>query len=325
MSLYPTIFRSTDPGAPVISGQAGALAALLDAILVDGYGSGATAKGGLGWTREFVSPNLRAYRNNPVTGTGYFLRVDDSNALYGWMRGYESMSAISTGINPVPTLAQRTDGSMWIKSSAAGAVARSWFAIGNERSLYLFIDHTGGGAESQVPYFCGDISSYLPGDQHCFALSQNGMTAYTSGIGSNITFYPSNSSWDVSSLTTVNSGLYLARNSALAAGALHAGVANMNNTGTLAVWGGGTSNSYYNIPPPVNGGVISQPGLLLERPFLFRGQYPGLRVPISTLGYGDGWSIDGVVIAKRFTGTSSGNNSVRNVGEVLFELDREWD
>jgi hypothetical protein len=45
----PTIYRSSDGGAPVLTGLAYSLLALLDALLVNGYG----AKNPLGWTRSF--------------------------------------------------------------------------------------------------------------------------------------------------------------------------------------------------------------------------------------------------------------------------------
>lgn len=323
MSLVPTIYRSTDPGAPVISGQAGALAALLDAILVDGYGAGADYRAGLGWTREFLSPNLRAYRNNPVTGTGYYLRLDDANPLFGWMRAYESMSDIATGVNPVPTVAQRANGSMWIKSNQAGGAARPWFAIGNERCVYLFIGHTDQGVDYQVPYFVGDIASYVPNDQHCFALSQNGLTAYSSGLGSNITFQPMGQTWyDSPSINT--SGLYIGRPSQGTAGSSLLGVALMAAIGVVTPYGGASGNPSYNFPSPVNGGVISLPGMLLERSLQVRGEYPGLRVPLATLAYGNETQVAEGVLSKRFRSTVSGNSTSANVGEVLFEFDREW-
>ncbi|WP_313243080.1 hypothetical protein [Stenotrophomonas sp.] len=323
MSLYPTIYRSTDPGAPAISGQAGALAALLDALLVDGYGAGLNAKAGLGWTREYQSPNLRVYRNNPVTGSGYRVRLDDSAAQYGWMRGYESMSDIHTGINPLPTVAQRANGSMWIKSDGANGVARAWFAIGTERCLYLFIQHTNQGANYSVAYFVGDIRSYVPNDQHCFALSQNGQTTYLSGFGSSITFQPAQSTWDFEPSQT-NSPLYIGRNANGTAGAVLVGVAQVANVGVSCPYGGSVANSYYDFPPPVNAGVISVPGMLLERKYMMRGEYPGLRVPFSTNALGDEASMDGVLIAKRFRGTNGIGSNQQLLGEVLFELDREW-
>ncbi|MGE3907973.1 MAG: hypothetical protein AB7K36_01385, partial [Chloroflexota bacterium] len=54
------IYRSTDSGAPVLTGQAGSLLNLLDKCLVDGYGSKAAA----GWSRPYTGTNKTAYRNS---------------------------------------------------------------------------------------------------------------------------------------------------------------------------------------------------------------------------------------------------------------------
>ncbi|KIP82139.1 hypothetical protein SN15_14785 [Stenotrophomonas maltophilia] len=320
MSLFPTVFKSTDPGAPALTGQAGSMAALLDALLVDGYGVGVDTRPGLGWTREFSAVNTRAYRNNLVTGTGYFLRIDDSNALFTWMRGYEQMTDIDTGARPVPTLAQRANGSLWIKSSAAGAVARPWFAIGNERCFYLFIQHSGTSADFDVAYFAGDIVSYVPSDQHCFALSQNGLTTYSSGFGASQLFLPLSNNWDTAP-TASSASLYIGRNYAGAEGAVMLGPINAANIGLPIVYGGSIGNAYYDIPAPVNGGVISVAGILQEAKFRLRGEYPGLRAPISTLAYGNLQQMEGRLLSKRFRIAQSNS---QYVGEVIFELDREW-
>ena len=54
----PTIFKSTDSGAPVLDGQAGSLVTLLDACLVTGYGS----KTALGWAKAFTASSRGVYR-----------------------------------------------------------------------------------------------------------------------------------------------------------------------------------------------------------------------------------------------------------------------
>lgn len=320
MSLFPTFFRSTDPGAPVLSGQAGSMAALLDALLVNGYGAGSGFKAGLGWTREYSSANARAYRSNPVTGSGYFLRIDDSNARFTWLRGYAQMENLDTGAGALPTVAQSANGSMWLKSSSEGAIARPWFAIGNERCIYLFIRHIGDSADFEAAYFAGDIISYVPGDQHCFAISYNGMTGYGSDFGISRTFMPMSRDWDIVPNAN-NASLCVARNYLGIEGAVMLGPILTSNVGQIAVYGGGVGNAYYDIPLPVNGGVLSVPGVLQEAKFRLRGEYPGLRAPISTLAYGDQQEMEGRLLSKRFRATQFGSEYV---GEILFELDRAW-
>ncbi len=322
MSLMPTLYRNTDPGAPALSGQAGALAALLDAVLVDGYGSGAGAKSGLGWTREFMSPNKRVYRNNPISGSGYHLRLDDSNSQYGLLRGFETMDSVDGGLNAVPTSAQMANGCLWPKSSVASGVERPWFAIGNERCFYLFIRHTGV-VDQDGPQFAGDIVSYVPGDRHGFSVSNTKLSNYASGFGMNVLFVTFMSNFATYPIDANTGGLFVARDSLGAP-----------SPQRLVSWGpfymgwnnipfGGAAGQIQ-IPAPVNQGVLGVPGSLLERTMLFRGEYPGLLAPFARLAYGDLNYIDGQsIISKRFSCTDQTGTSPAT-GEVVFDLAREW-
>lgn len=322
MSLYPSYYSSTDASAPVLSGQAGALATLLDALLVDGYGTGLTAKAPLGWTREFTASNKRVYRNNPVSGTGYLCRVDDSPAQYAWMRGYETMSDIDTGTNLVPTVIQKANGLLWQKSNSASSSARSWWAIGNERCLYLFVDYTAGGTpDHQVPFFLGDIQSIKPNDQHCFCISNNTLTSYSSGLQKINMFAGQAPEW-YDAPTDSNSALYIGRNGAGAAGPKPLYCASVHGrSSTGGVYGEEVGNVNYDIPVQVNGGIVAQRGVLVEGKFLPRGVFPGMHVPFAELPYTNlalisdlGW------LPKRFRSGSSGFS----VGVVLFDLGVEW-
>jgi hypothetical protein len=136
-----TIYRSTDAGAPVLTGQAGSLTALLDACLVNGYG----AKGAAGWTIAFTATNIRAYRMATGGATGFYLRVDDSLAVNtislgreALARGYEVMTAISTGTGLFPTATQVVNGIAIRKSATNDATARPWILIADNKTFYLF-------------------------------------------------------------------------------------------------------------------------------------------------------------------------------------------
>ena len=73
------IYRSTDASAPTLEGVNGSLVALLDACLVNGYGSQSAA----GWTIAYTTTNKRVYRNSTTDGTGFYLNVDDSGSGSG--------------------------------------------------------------------------------------------------------------------------------------------------------------------------------------------------------------------------------------------------
>lgn len=153
MSLIPTVYRSTDPGAPVLSGTAGSFAALMDAVLVNGYGTGPDAKPGLGWVRAFSDGHKRAYQNSLADGgTGMFWRIDDSNAQYTTSAGYHTMTGIDSGVDGF-SLSNNAIG----KSVTANSTARNWVVIGNSRTVYIFIQSgfTNAGS-AYVMYFSGD-------------------------------------------------------------------------------------------------------------------------------------------------------------------------
>lgn len=225
----------TMTGAPVLSGTAGALASLLKACLVDGFGlvtldslvvagnvatatraaghpftagmiaavagatpgslngnrailsttvntftfdatgiSDQTATGTitamvapLGWTREFFTTNIEVFRSPNVASPRHYLRVDDTGTTSARVRGYESMSAHSTGDNPYPTDAQVNGGGYWTKSNGANSIAQQWHLVGDDRTFYLFNRYAFENFASQSHgshIAFGDMSSLVPAD-----------------------------------------------------------------------------------------------------------------------------------------------------------------
>ncbi|CAN5857562.1 hypothetical protein BH11PSE13_BH11PSE13_12120 [soil metagenome] len=204
-------FTSNGANAPVLTGLAGSLIALLSAVLVDGYDSktltsliaaggvmtatyggvhsalpdavvlvagvtgGPTGFAGangeqkvtakpsstqlqwatalpdgtytgtitmkmapLGWARPFAGTNTAAYKSTVVSGTGCYLRVDDSIGAYARVTGYESMTSVDAGVNPFPSVAQMPIGGAWGKSVLASAGAVPWTIIGDGQTFYIW-------------------------------------------------------------------------------------------------------------------------------------------------------------------------------------------
>lgn len=133
-----TVYKSTDASAPALNGTAGSLITVLDAVLVNGY----TGKTAAGWTKPYSGTNLAVYKYG--AGPMEFLRVDDSAAgtwaggREAYLRGYEDMTAISTGTGPFPTTSQLSVGTFFHKSGKADATAVPWVAIADNRTLYFF-------------------------------------------------------------------------------------------------------------------------------------------------------------------------------------------
>lgn len=143
-------YHHDDAGAPVLSGQAGALVALLDAVLVNGYGS----KAGLGWTIAFSAPDKRVYRLDSTVNSGRYLRVDDTTTTYATITGYDAMTDIDTGTGRFPAAGDV----YWRKSQTADATSRLWDVYGDEAFIHLFTRfHTASNRHEHVLF--GDILS----------------------------------------------------------------------------------------------------------------------------------------------------------------------
>lgn len=159
------LYKSTDASAPVLTGQVGKLVALLDAVLVNGYGSQTAA----GWTKAFSGTNAASYRQGAGSNS-FYLDVNDnapSTAQEARMRGYQAMTALATGTSPFPSVAQSSFGLIARKSQSADATARNWLIVADSTCFYLFVD-TG---DYINPTFAqgfafGDNFSYKAGDTY---------------------------------------------------------------------------------------------------------------------------------------------------------------
>lgn len=90
----------------------------------------------VGWAKEFAGTNVAVYKMTDVASLGMRLRVDDTATTVMRVVGYETMADVNTGTGPFPTAAQVSGGGYWEKSGAAGATARNWCVVADERALY---------------------------------------------------------------------------------------------------------------------------------------------------------------------------------------------
>jgi hypothetical protein len=156
-----TFYKSSDASAPALTGQAGSLIALLDAILVTGYGG----KPGAGWSKAFSGTNKAAYRMGSGRSRMY-ARIDDTGPGGQGVRearinAYESMSDVDTGVNNI------VGGGGFLvvrKSSSIDAVARNWFAVADDRT-FILIQSWDNSASYSGTYF-GEFYSFMPNDDY---------------------------------------------------------------------------------------------------------------------------------------------------------------
>lgn len=264
------LYQWDDAGAPTLNGTAGSLISILDACLVNGYGS----KPAAGWSKPFSGTNAAAYRAGG--GTQSYLDVVDTSTTATKLRGFVTMTALGAGSDPFPTVAQASAGSYFYKS-ADETTARPWVLVADSKRFYLF------GASAQTTaegmqassnlstnhaMFFGDIVSYAPSDSYSATLIASASSGPTSSM-----FGAVDPGGDATSL-----GHYIARDYTKTGSSLNccktaSGRANANALG----FAGG---SY---PSPVHGGIDLEPVFVSEPATrATRGHMPGLWNPIHT-------------------------------------------
>jgi hypothetical protein len=191
-----TIYRSSDTSAPgAYANTAGSLITILDACLVNGYGSKTAA----GWTKAFSGTNKAAYRNSTTApSTGFYLRIDDTSTTESRAIGYETMTDVDTGPDLFPLTAQ-ISGGLYLQKSAS---TTTWMVIADNRAFYFFYKYAG--AAKWWGFFFGDIVSRVSSDAYCCAIV--GRSA--SGTSGNSEDFPRGSTSPI----TASSGHYIARN-----------------------------------------------------------------------------------------------------------------
>lgn len=165
MSTTVRVYKSTDTGAPTLSGTVNDLVNLLDKCLVQGYGTQA----GAGWVKAFTGTNRAVFRQGG--GNQFYLDVDDSASGTGvareaLARGYEVMTAVGVGTMEFPTVAQLAGAVVIWKSVAASAVTRTWVVVADDRTVYLFVRPDSGNPTLWVGFAFGDIYSVQTGDAY---------------------------------------------------------------------------------------------------------------------------------------------------------------
>jgi hypothetical protein len=355
----PIVFRSTDASAPVLTGQAGSLVALLHAVLVAGYGAGAQAAGA-GWTSAFTATNKEAYRNSATDGTGFYLNVDDTGtgntAKEAFVVGFETMSAISTGTGQFPTSGQiNLTGSapagalVCRKSNTADATARAWTIIADDTVVYVFIE-TGDvtSPTCALAFAFGDIFSYKSSDAYrCIIIGNNAANitnnfGFSNPLGGLLTL--SNSTF----LANTIGGHYMARSWTGTGGSVIVGKhidqakmgggtggAGTGTSGTTLMTGNqvgiGRNTLSANIFPYPNGpdgGLYLSP-IWIHHNNAIRGYLKGLWAPLHDrpLNHNDTYSGTGNMSGKSFlvqnipVATSTNN---QDQGQIHIETSNTW-
>lgn len=299
------VYRWDDDSAPTLSASAGSLIALLDAVLVNGYGTKVAA----GWTKAYAGTNTAGY-TNAGSGCGVLV-AHTATATTARFYGYESITSEGVVTGPFPTEAQLSGGLYSLLSSTADATARPWVVVASESYFYLWVGYnvttTVGLATTLICpiIFAGDIISRTPGDAYHFAVIGNAQASST------YSYFAS-----VATILGTLTGHYIARPYTQTGASEQFGKAMMQNTLVQTVMG--ASGTTY--PDPISGGMTLSP-VYVGVANLWRGIMPGLWAPLHSLPGSPGDTFTGgagELNGKTFLLLDAGGVSTR--GRVALEI-----
>ena len=168
--MTATFYTSADTSAPTLNDTQGALAAVLLAILVNGYGSQSAA----GWTTAYTG-STGQYAFKQGGGNSNYLNIDDSAATgistYARVSGYTSMTAFGAGAGQFPNNVQQSGGLYWPRFQYTSATSPSrWACIATNKTFYFWNEGDGtnnGSKNVQQLFFFGDMNTYGTNDTSC--------------------------------------------------------------------------------------------------------------------------------------------------------------
>ncbi len=276
-----TVYRSTDTGAPALyTDSAGSLITILDACLVNGYGSQPAA----GWTKAFTGTNKAAYRmSTTAPASGFYLRIDDTSTTESRWIGYESMTDVDTGVDPFPLDAQVTGGMYTLKI----ATSSEWVLIADDRAFYFF-HHNPSLSLNAAGTFFGDIVSNVAADAYSCA-----MAGRYSGTFSGAFEALANLNTNISSTT----GHYISRN-------YDGTVKSVNSSPIGKLHGSYVGSSGFDYPNLADNNLVMDRVILADSSSIknYRGYYPGLWNPLhqNPGNHNDTFSGTGALAGKTF-------------------------
>jgi hypothetical protein len=240
------------------------------------------------WTEPFAASGGISTFQLPAVGTSnrVFRLDENTSAQNAQGRLYETMTGLSAGVNPSPTLAQVALGSgpYIYKSSTADSTARAWEVFTNGKWVVLFVKN----ATGRSMYYFGDPQTRKSGDAY---QGYSCLDASASATGLNCT--PTTFSTGTSSGNIINVGVggYMMRRSdqtgtgiAITKVPMDASAAGVqfSNSGVTSEWGNSGIAVAGLIPYP-NGpdGSLVMTGVNLYEATgaHWRGSMPGLWIP----------------------------------------------
>lgn len=291
-------YQSTDVGAPQNTNAAGSLIAILDACLVNGYGSKQPA----GWTKPFSGTNKAGYKQG-AGSNGFYLRVEDTTTSAARVKGCEDMTDIDTTVSDFPTNTQISGGLYIQKNNTAAAF--QWELIASEKFFVLLTVQNQDNTRRQFMCF-GDIASNKSGDAFGTVLIASDSSNIAIQTTSQVT----------SSFTGNYSGHYIARPHTQIGSSQQVA---KNSAGQFSALGNG--GVIY--PSPIDGALHLASCFISEPNAGLRGKLPCVWNPLHTAPFQQGDIITGTgeFAGKKFLASFT---SMTSTTQALFEISDTW-
>jgi len=229
-----------------------------------------------GWEKVYTGTNLAVYRSLDLTSTRMFLRVDDTNAQFARVVGYEAMTDVNTGTNPFPSTAQMSGGGYWPKSVNSNTTAVDWQVFADSKMFYYI---PVSGRSSQANYLIGVCRGF--GDPIPLRATPD---PYLCCLNYSVTA-STPSMCDQGFETNATSQTAIARNlTGLGTSTLHFSQAYMG--APISSEASGVTNRFGSFPGDVDGGLYLCKKVLIPTSFTYpRAELPGALHMPQSLGF----------------------------------------
>lgn len=313
-------YKSTDVGAVQITNTNSGILPVIHSVLSTGYGS----KPGAGWTRVFTGTNLACYKQG-AGGNNRVIRFFDGGLQNNLQarclkyRAYESMSGVSTGVNPFPTTGQVSGNGQNLGYRHVDNISSPPWIIYASSSFFFMIINFYDGADNYATRNWWEVCGF-----GTFQSEKPGDTFNQVIIGSAQQSNP-DYSWvglcGVPGITSTNTyGIYVERSDTGVAGSKDAHL--VNRTGSYI----GSSNETYPSRPS-SSLIQAKPQLWCDG--FHRGYIPGLWETFhsySALG-GDQTTWDGnagTLAGKSFKQYTQLSSQYNGQGTIVVETSDTW-
>lgn len=324
-----TVLTQASAGAPSLTGEDGSLYSVLKWALVE-----------LGWTVAFDDAvNFKvAFRNNPATGTGRYLRIRDKAADHGQsadraaIDSFLTMTDINTGTASYPNQDQ-----YWYKSVSTDATSRDYTIVGTDRWFYFMPRPTAAATPLFRVFFFGDYLSFDETKVDTALLVSSSVTgtltnAYWGGVCRYAKDSVTSSTTDTN--TEIDQGLSSGHTSAGNGVSCHIQSSEPIMSANTTIMAGSLGDT----TDPISGGVSTAPAFLVEGNSTPRvGIIPNLLIPMNDLRIISVSNTPGEVLAGikgpngvgnamyvPCTNTYNQDTTSTRMGAVLIDLGTDW-